>query len=196
MNRKKYCYLMPDFPKEGFVMIPIFIVGTKFNIFPSNKIATNLTEVSNYMKDFVKETRKRFDDLEISENCAVFQIKFKSLFPLKRKYWENPHVEYGYIEKRHLFLELSMKPTVHELVVTPYSYDAKKNFWELSATLPIKLGTKYKTIDQFMLSSDAVVDERASHAAIYSVGEGLRVNWKNNKVEIVNVSPSPSKTLN
>ena len=98
---------MPDFPKKAYTMIPLFIINENVDIFPIYKVTNSLDDASEYMKDFVKGIKKRSKDLEVSENCILIPITFNSLYPLERKFWENPTVKYKYEERKHLFLQRS-----------------------------------------------------------------------------------------
>lgn len=196
MANKKYCYLLPDFPKKAFILIPFFLVKENIDIFPIHKVCETVEDLCEYMNNFAEEIKTRHKDLKVLEVCAILPIKFKSLYPLRREYWENSSIEYGYDERKHLFVALLANPSIHDFLVTPSRYMKKENYWELSAALPIKMGTSEDVIEQFMLSSDMSVNAKASHAAIYSVGKGQTLNWITKKIERTNIPPLAAKSNN
>lgn len=193
---KKYCYLLPEFPKEAFVIIPFLAYKEKIDIYPLHKVAVNVNEASEYMLEFVGEITKRLEGSEVPDTCAVLPISHKSLYPLRREFWKKPTAKFGYFERKHLFVNLLANPLIHEIVVTPSQYLRKDKSWELSATLPIKVGTSGKVIESFMMSSDATVNEKASHAAIYTVGKGLKFNWETKKIEPIDFPPTSIDSQN
>jgi len=180
-TKKRYCYLEPDFPRSAFVVI-VFFVGKNTAVFPLHQTVTSQDDAARYVKEIYDHMKSKSPDIDIPELCSLIPITFHTLIPLKREYWQHPTLKYTYDQRDSLFLKLMDNPTLHQLLVTPAYYNSKKKIWEFTASLPLPYNASPKIIEQFMFQSDQAVDARAKSAAIYSVGEPKRYNWKENEV--------------
>lgn len=118
-------------------------------------------------------------NVDVPELSVLTYLKFDSLVPLKKKYWTKPSMHYDSWDKNSLFTKMLAHPHLYSTLVVPTYIDGKEQ--ELQAVLPMKVVSD-KTIENFMQTSDQVVDERAKYAAMYSYGRQKRFNWKTGEI--------------
>lgn len=185
---KKYCYLQPDFPKKAFVVIPLILRDLiNVDFIPLHQIVETVDDAVEYVRNFASEFEKgdQLSSIEVMDSCVIIPITFEKLYPLRAEFWKNPHVSYSILQRDSLFLKFIKNPTMHKLLVNPSFYNSKTKTWILEPTLPLNLKVSKKVLENFMLTSDAIVDERASHCAIYNVGDVMRLNRKTKKIDLI-----------
>lgn len=179
---EEYCSIAPDFPKDGFIIILLLfnIEDNKvMGILPLSSIFTHPDQVENTVMDLLQNGKNK--ELTVLTNAILIPIKFHSLYPLERKYWENPTIHFDTWDRVKLFIPVLEQPAFYHLLVTPSSIEKEQTI--LHATLPLTNPDDTETIKKFMLTSDLPVDERANSAAIYSLGNSIKFNWQTKEVE-------------
>lgn len=184
---RKYCYLEPKFPKEAFI-VSLFVMKDG----PQGMVTISfLFTETKYACEVVEETLKAAEikNFDVPELAVMTYLKFDSLVPLKREYWAKPTMHYDGWERNGLFTKMLAHPHLYSTLVVPTYIDGKDQ--ELQAVLPMKVVSD-KTIENFMMSSDQIVDERSKYAAIYTFDHRMKFNWKTGEISDV----TPDKFLN
>lgn len=192
----EYCTLDVAYPTEGYIAILFAVLNDSKSIIPVDQIFASLDESSEYLGELVDEFMRRDILTGVEDTCLLIPIRLDSFYSLKREYWENPSIPYTYDHKTNLFLQLAKKPELHKLLVTPDFYDEEQDEWSLSIALPLKYKTEGKALEQFMLTSDSLVDERAKNAAIYTLGGAMHFNWKTKAAEKIHLHRSEIDDVN
>lgn len=177
---KKYNYIEPNFP-EIVTLLILFVYedGKAQNIIPFSGVYENYKDATRIVKSIVKEAKK--EDKIIGEYGILLKLKFAAKIPLLKKYWANPSVSYEPWDRVHHFVNILKNPSFYQILIVPRWINEKGEQF-LEATIPLKPEDAV-SIERFMLSSDQVVDIKAKSAAMYSINDTLRINWKTNKVE-------------
>lgn len=174
----RYCYRNPRFPATAFV-VNLWMEdedGTKV-IYPMGDVFTDVDDMQRAVVNTQRDLEKK---VEVMDQVIVAPIKFKRLFQLKREYWQTPQVRYKPWDQMLLYLRMLQDPAYHMLVVTPLGVYQKKEYF--MAPIPFRVTTSDIEIDTFMRVSDAIVDETAKFAAIYSVGQIFGYNFKTGQI--------------
>lgn len=117
--------------------------------------------------------------IDIPYESILTYLTFESLIPLKKEYWENPTMKYDSWERNHLFMKMALHPQLYKILVVPVYIDEKDQ--ALDAVLPMQRVTD-KIIENFMMSSDQIVDERSKYAAIYTFDHRMKFDWKTGEI--------------
>lgn len=180
-KRIKYCTLDPDFPETAYTVIYTLQSENEVEVLPMFQVFYNLDEISKTLTE--AEPRLKESGVLLSEICMVYKIEKNRLYPLKKEYWKQskslPYTKTGRLPE---FKKMMIHPEMYEILITPSRYVETQDIWGFTAALPMKAGTSDKVIEQFMYSSDTVVDERSKHAAIYTVATSMKFFWRKNKI--------------
>lgn len=175
-DSKKYCSVVPYFPKKAFFFC-LFLKGDNASTFlPAFPIIDNRDDIATTIMEFVDYLRDE-KDIEVMSESIIIPIEYNKSFALKREFWEGNHEQFALESRFYEFLGLLDHPELHKLLVLPSLLEEGNNFM-LEAALPLKYNVSRKEITNFMQHSDYVVDERASSAAIYTIGKLFRYNWE------------------
>lgn len=184
IDPKDYCSIKPHFPKVAYVVYLFYSDGKRTKLMPLYQIFNEIDAVNDSIKEVIENFSQQDGTIEIPEQAIVVPLTFDSEIPLEHKYWEGEHESYSYSERTHLFLEMLDKPDFHQLFVVPTGYFEDVGIFQLEGALPVKISSNYmRMIELFLQNSDYGVDERASAAALYSIGKPMRYNWETKKID-------------
>lgn len=181
---KKYCYLDPKFPKEAFLLyIFLFhkVQEKPIGLIPFDGIYKSPDEAADAVPPVVEKAA--MDTSYIHPDGVLVPIRFHSHYPLRKEFWVEPTMKYEGFDRSLLFMPVIRSPELYHVLVVPQFIKGKKTIF--NPALPLKNINDTKTIENFMLTSDLVVDGRAKYAAIYSLGKSLRFNWETRKISEV-----------
>jgi hypothetical protein len=185
---KKYCYFETNFPTEAF-LVTIFVMADDYlqGVITLPKIYTDPKIAGDDIQLHIETAN--LETLRVPEDAVVTYLKFERLYPLQRKFWRKPTIHYTQWERIKLFSPVVLNPQFYKVLVVPTFIDSSKQ--TLEAVLPF-IGEEEKTIKNFMLNSDQVVDQSAKFAAIYTCTKAMHFNWKTGDItEVI-----PSKGIN
>ncbi len=185
---KKYCYIEPNFPTEAFLVM-IFIMSGDYlqNVITLPQIYTDPEAAGKDVQEYIDIADVK--TLKVPEESLVIYLRLEKLYLLQKKFWRKPTIHYDPVERIKLFSSVGLNPQFYKVLVVPTFIDGSKQI--LEAVLPF-VGDGKKTLENFMMNSDQIVDTRAKYAAIYSCTKLMRFNWKTGDItEII-----PSEGLN
>ena len=182
---------MPYFPKKLHLVGLFLAQKGNLMLFPLHQTFEKIEDSKSTITDIVKEFTSKKNGIELPPQVIVIPLKFDSLVPLKKEYWEGEHEAYDYDERVHNFIEFHKNPTFYKYLITPGDYDEINDKFSLDAAIPIKLNSEEKDLKNFMFHSDFPVNELASNSAFYIPLKPLRYNYLTNKVD----RPKRSKNL-
>jgi hypothetical protein len=174
----EYCHLPPEFPDKGYMAF-VFVLHKNHVLgsIPLDAIYTDTDEAAKAIERIIKQLDDSHKLITIPQECILIPVVKTSLFPLRKEYWKKPEISYDEQTRITTFRPVLDNPSLFSLLVTPYSYDDTTKKWFLSAAMPLKSIDDSKPIEQFMMTSDYVVEPRANAAALYTFGEKIRFNW-------------------
>ncbi|MBI4097210.1 MAG: hypothetical protein HY428_02225 [Candidatus Levybacteria bacterium] len=177
----EYCTLAPDYPSAAYMIFLNPIKGARvLDPYPMTFVYRSLDEVIKILREAVSEIRIS-GELTILQHVILLPLRFATLYPLRREFWQSPTHHYDSLDRLRTFKPLAKTPQFYKLLVTPTFLDDTGK-WHLNATLPLYLSMNENIIEQFMFHSDQSVDERAKYAAIYTFGKPIQYNWETKKV--------------
>lgn len=186
----KYCYISPKYPTSAYaVMLFLLKDDQVHSILALNYIYNSTQEVSVEIEQLAKDASFK-KDAKVSEIAVLLPLYFHNHYPLKKDFWKDPTNHYHNTDRSFAFLKLADNCRNFLLLVTPTYYDEKGKIWDLHATLPLPITCGDEVIENFMQTSDQVVDIRAKNAALYTCGKPIKFNWKTQ--ELTPVDPSVS----
>lgn len=176
---KDYCSLTPVFPDKAY-LIYIFILhnGQLVALLPLDTIFSDPDTAIEGVKAAISQLDPVSQNMTILEECIIIPMQYQSLFSLKKEYWKKPVLHYSPQVRAKTFLPVIENPLFFSILVTPFVFDDTTSIWHFSAALPLINPPDTKEIEKFMYQSDHVVEIRAKNAAIYSLENKLRFNWK------------------
>lgn len=174
--------LTPDFPTSAYISLVFMVEGENIiGIYPMSSVYESLDDIAQSIfaaADSLVEN----DTYEVHEVALVLPIKFHSLFPLKREYWENPKDHFDDMHRVKAFAPVIRFPELYQLLVTPSQLD-KDGRWHFTAALPFTVSDRTPAIlEQFMLNSDFPVFSQADSSAIYLIGKSSHFNWRTGEI--------------
>jgi hypothetical protein len=184
-----YCSLEPVFPDQGHIVF-LFVLheGQEIGLVPLDGIYET-TEIAAKAVDTVLSQLSETKNITVAEEALIIPITRKDLFHMQRSYWTTPSFTYDQPMRIRAFTPVAHYPEMYSLLVTPYVYNDETGAWHLNATLPFLAKDNAKNvIEQFMLSSDQIVDPRAKHSAIYRLGEKMQFNWRTGQTKLIEQS--------
>ncbi len=184
-----YCSLEPVFPDQGHIVF-LFVLheGQEIGLVPLDGIYET-TEVATRAINTVLSQLSETKNITVAEESLIIPINKKDLFHMQRSYWTTPSFTYDQQTRIRAFTPVAHYPEMYSLLVTPHLYDDATGIWHLHATLPFLAKDDAKiVIEQFMLSSDQIVEPRAKHSAIYALGEKMQFNWRTGHTKLIEQS--------
>lgn len=199
-NKKKYCYLTPDFPKKAF-MVALFFSTEKVPLMtlPLSGVSTSIDNVSRTVTDFLEGLKKNKygSKAEIINMAILVPITFQKLVPLKKEFWHKHTNDPKFLDKITAFAPALSYPNLYKLLVLPSGYIENLNHWEFSAAFPFSVFSDDPEIEKFMFASKDVVEIKAKYAALYSFENPKKLNLKTGEVsEIEKQPPQRPKIVN
>ncbi len=196
MPKKKpidYCSLEPDFPQEAYLLF-LFILheGESVGMVPLDAIYRTPEDAADAVDDVIEQLGQS-EHITIPEEALIMRVTLTTLFPMKQEFWKKPSLSYDQHARVKAFSPVARHPEFYSLLVTPFAYDDAISSWFFNATLPFLYNGQTDIVEQFMQTSDQVVEPRAKHSAIYQIEEKNRFNWKTK--EITPVSRELEKLL-
>ncbi len=186
----EWCTKIPSFPSTSYMVY--FSVGNGNDSSwkqPMTHIYHSTSEIKDAAIELNEEVSKHSDH-EVYEEAIVIPLKFDRHILLREEYWKKPSVHYSEINRLKAFWQVTDKPSLYHLLVTP-TWHKKKLF--LSAALPLYASATDDVIEQFMRTSDFPIDKRAKYAGIYALGQSFRLHWETG--EMIGKSPFTQKHL-
>lgn len=185
---KKYCSIEPSFPNEAF-LVTIFVMDDEYRqgVITLPKIYTHPKTAGDDIQIYIDTANLK--TLIVPEDAVMLYLKLEKLYPLHRKFWRKPTIHYNHWERLKLFSSVGLNPQFYKVLVVPTFINGPKQ--TLEAVLPF-IGKGEKTIKNFMMNSDQVVDQSAKYAAIYTCTKTMNFNWKTDNItEVI-----PSEGIN
>lgn len=186
---KNFCYLEPEFPKEA-VLLSLFILEEQpLSIITLQGLFDSPVAAGEEAQNQIAHLHTLA--VEIPEDCMLTSIQFEKLVPLKEAYWQAPSISLDIWKRNQSFAKMAVNPMLYQVLVVATFIDESEQ--ELAAVLPM-LNADEKTIENFMMMSDQVVDQKAKYAALYTVQKVMRFNWQT--YEISEAAVQRSKNSN
>jgi hypothetical protein len=184
-----YCSLEPDFPKEAFIVF-LFVMheGQQVGLVPLDGIYETTDTAADAVETVLAQLSET-QHITVAEEALIIPITRHTLFDMQRGFWTKPTFSYDQHMRVRAFSPVAHYPEMYSLLVTPYVYDDKTKLWHLSATVPF--ATKDDTtgfIEQFMFTSDQIVEPLAKHSAVYRMGEKMQFNWRTKQTKTITQS--------
>lgn len=181
----KFCSITPPYPVRAYIVSFFLQVEDQITLITLSLISQTPEDIVADMQELVEhvEKEKENDQIQVMESCLVIPITYAAAVPLKKKYWANPSMKYSGDDRQKAFIQLLNNTKLYQLLVLPYFHDKETDKWQFSATIPLLAHPSPETIERFMMTSDAVVDQTAKTAALYDLTDPIRFNWKTKKAE-------------
>lgn len=179
-----YCSLEPEFPAKAYLLY-FFILHQDqlMGMVPLEPIFTLPAGASEAVQNMLNQFDTMKEVVTIPHECLLIPLTRHGLFPLRKEFWKKPALTYDYHARVKTFSGVSDHPSFYSLLVTPSVFDDMTKEWHLNAAIPLDTPEDTKTIEQFMFNSDYVVEPRAKHAGIYTMGEKIRFNWETQEMK-------------
>jgi hypothetical protein len=168
-----------DFPKNAYVCFLWILTRDRVKIpIPYQYIFTDVEKFREIALNLSAELSQA--SVVILDQSVIVPLKLEELYPLKRKYWKRPTVEYGQWEQMQTFLKALRYWDAYKLVVTPIGVIDNTEYF--SPAIPLLVSNIENDIEYFMQNSKHPVDETAKYAAIYSMGKPIGYDLLENSV--------------
>lgn len=184
-----YCSLDPVFPEKAYLVF-LFVIHEEQHIglVPLDGIYET-TEAAAAAVETILSQLSKTQHVTVAEEALIIPIIKSDLFHMRRGFWTTPSFEYDQHMRVRAFAPVAHYPEMYSLLVTPYFYDEPANQWHLSATFPFATkNNANQIIEQFMYTSDQIVEPRAKYSAIYRLGEKMQFNWQSGETKIIEQS--------
>ena len=162
-------YLVGVFVYRKDRLLPIIL----FEAYPSVDLACKDAKI--VIKQLNKENKV------VKDAALIIPISYQSDVPLVKKYWDNPTINIGAIDRMVMFCDAVNEPNLHDLLITPRitKIKGKNNFIYRTASVFHKNPTPVE-IAGFLISSKFEVTPEAKNAALYTFDEayGYRISKK------------------
>lgn len=179
-GKKRYCYLTPNFPQTAFSIV-IFIQkeNDKKIVFPLYGLYTSIDGIGESIRELEAEFRKYGNHQnKIMDLGIVIPLVFNETYPLKRIHWANPSKHYAMEDRMRDFTKSLLSDDPYIMLVTPREYEEKSKTWQFNIAFPLSLTASDEELENFLLTSDYPVEERANSVAIYGMQKPKSVVWK------------------
>lgn len=174
----RYCYREIDYPKKLFLGgLWVENEDKKLIPFVMSQVYKNFNDLQKFTDANFEYVRKK---IKVIDDGLLVSLNFEGLYPLKKKYWENPSVDVSAEARLRKFIDFLEHPESYKLLVTPRAHIGKRNIF--SPTFPFLRNARNEDVEAFMLSSTEVVDHTAKHAAFYTPDLVVGINWKTKKL--------------
>ena len=184
-----YCSLEPVFPEEAYVVF-LFVMheGQQVGLVPLDGIYQSTEKAAKAVESILSQISET-QHITVAEEALIIPVFKTGLFAMRRDFWTTPSYAYDQHMRVRSFSQVAHYPEMYSLLVTPYVYDDAAKEWHLSATLPFVTNDDANTIiEQFMFSSDQIVEPRAKFSAIYRMGEKMQFNWRTGETKSIEQS--------
>jgi hypothetical protein len=190
-KKEAMCSIEPIFPQKAYIIF-LFILheGQSVGMIPLESIYTTPVGASDAVHQLLNQLGPT-EHVTVTEESLLIPVTFNSLFPMRPDFWTKPTLKYTQQLRVQSFAPITEYPAIYSLLVTPYLYEENENVWHLNATLPFIHNDSVKThalLEQFMLTSDQVVESKAKYSAIYTLGDKKQFNWKTGKIKKIKES--------
>lgn len=187
MKTKKYCYLEPEFPDEGF--LALVLVANKEEkklLTPMKPLFGSTQEAINYVTDQEKYFKKIGYKIL---GLILYGLKIKNKIPLVKDYWEKSVGKIGEVEVARAFMKFMKNPRLYQVLVVPRGAG-------FTVAYPFYVSDDTKVIEDFMYLSKEVVDMRAKSAMMYTIETSFGVNWEDKKLRENEMVSSELEVIN
>lgn len=184
-----YCSLEPEFPQKAFIVF-LFVMheGQQIGLVPLDGVYET-TEIASRAVDTILSQLSQTRNITVAEEALIIPIEKYDVFTMRKDFWTTPSFTYDQHMRVRAFSQVAHYPEMYSLLVTPYVYDDATRQWHLSATLPFVNKSDLNTvIEQFMFTSDQIVEPRAKYSAIYRLGEKMQFNWQTGETKSIDQS--------
>ena len=116
---------------------------------------------------------------------VIMEMKLRKKIPLKKTYWQ------GEMQKRNnqrevmRFNEFMGNPKMYQFLILPRRYDDNLKEWVNCVARPFFISDDDTEIENFMMTSEDSVDEKATTAATYTQVRSWGMNWETKKIKEV-----------
>ncbi|MFA6518600.1 MAG: hypothetical protein WCV93_03015 [Candidatus Shapirobacteria bacterium] len=187
MKTKKYCYLEPEFPDEGFLALVLVVNKEEKKLLtPMKPLFGSTQEAINYVTAQEKAIKKIGYEIL---GTVLYGLKLKNKVPLIRDYWEKGEGKIGEVEASRAFMKFMKNPRLYQVLVVP----REKGF---VVAYPFYVSDDTKIVEDFMYLSKEVVDMRAKNAMMYTIETSFGVNWEDKKLRENKMVSSEMEVVN
>lgn len=173
--KKVYCTIEHNFPENALLLFLLIHDHKKLKIlYPIGPIYNSIHDILADSRYFGNLTSGE-DGLSLSEEALILPIKMEKLYPLEKRFWLTPQVNYSHLDRLELFSRVVSNHSFFKLIVTPLTYGKKTLFM---SAFPYYSTADDKIVETFMLTSNFPVDQKAKFAAIYNFETGVHLNWR------------------
>lgn len=173
-SKRAYCSVVYSFPENALLLFLLIHDHKKLTIlYPIGPIYNSIQDILSDSRYFGNITSGE-DGLSLSEEALILPIKLEKLYPLEKRFWLTPQINYSHLDRLELFSRVASNHSFFKLIVTPLTYGKKTLFM---SAFPYYTTANDKIVETFMLTSNFPVDQKAKFAAIYNFEKGVHLNW-------------------